>query len=178
MPLPADAPVTEHCGSCRACIDVCPTGAIVAPYELDARRCISYLTIELKGSIPEPLRPAIGNRIFGCDDCQLFCPWNKFAQPAAEDDFAPRHQLDSATLVDLFGWSEHEWSERTAGSAIRRAGYEGWLRNIAVALGNAPTEDAVVDALRARAEHPSALVREHVGWALERHGVQRRACTD
>ncbi len=171
VPLPPDAPVTEHCGSCRACIDVCPTGAIVAPYELDARRCISYLTIELKGSIPEALRPAIGNRIFGCDDCQLFCPWNKFAQTASEDDFTPRHGLDSATLVELFGWSEDEWSERTAGSAIRRAGYEGWLRNIAVALGNAPTEPEIVDALRTRANHASAMVREHVEWALERHAA-------
>ncbi len=169
VPLPPDAPVTEHCGSCRACIDVCPTGAIVAPYELDARRCISYLTIELKGSIPEGLRPAIGNRVFGCDDCQLFCPWNRFAQAASEGDFTPRHALDSATLVELFAWSEDEWAERTAGSAIRRAGYEGWLRNIAVALGNAPTAPDVVAALRARAAHPSPVVREHVEWALARH---------
>jgi epoxyqueuosine reductase len=168
LPLPADAPVTEHCGSCRACLDVCPTQAIVAPYEVDARRCISYLTIELRGSIPEPLRAAIGNRIFGCDDCQLFCPWNKFARPTAVGDFAVRHGLDSADLVALFKWSEQEWDARTAGSALRRAGYEGWLRNVAVALGNAPADERVVAALTARADDPSPIVREHVRWALER----------
>jgi epoxyqueuosine reductase len=168
LPLPADAPVTEHCGSCSACIDVCPTQAIVAPYEVDARRCISYLTIELRGSIPEELRPAIGNRIFGCDDCQLFCPWNKFARPTAVGDFAVRHGLDSAGLVALFAWSEAEWEERTAGSALRRAGYEGWLRNIAVALGNAPGDARVVAALEARADDRSGIVREHVLWALAR----------
>ena len=168
LPLPADAPVTEHCGSCRACLDVCPTQAIVAPYEVDARRCISYLTIELRGSIPEPLRAAIGNRIFGCDDCQLFCPWNKFARPTPVGDFAVRHGLDSAGLVSLFEWSEQEWETRTAGSALRRAGYEGWLRNVAVALGNAPADERVVAALTARAEDPSPIVREHVRWALER----------
>jgi epoxyqueuosine reductase len=169
LPLPPDAPVTEHCGSCHACLDVCPTGAIVAPYELDARRCISYLTIELRGSIPEPLRAPIGNRIFGCDDCQLFCPWNKFAQPSEVDDFAPRHGLDGSSLVDLFGWSEAEWQTRTAGSAIRRAGYEGWLRNVAVALGNAPPEPTIVAALTARRDDPSPIVREHVAWALRQH---------
>lgn len=169
LPLPVDAPVPAHCGSCRACLDVCPTQAIVAPYELDARRCISYLTIELKGAIPEPLRKPLGNRIFGCDDCQLFCPWNKYARPSAEPNFAPRHGLDAADLVELFGWSEAEWSERTAGSAIRRAGYEGWLRNIAVALGNAPTSRRVVHALQTRAAHSSGLVREHVAWALSQH---------
>jgi epoxyqueuosine reductase len=168
LPLPPDAPVTEHCGSCRACLDVCPTQAIVAPYEVDARRCISYLTIELRGSIPEALRPAIGNRIFGCDDCQLFCPWNKFAQPTTVGDFAVRHGLDSAGLVSLFEWSEQEWDARTAGSALRRAGYEGWLRNVAVALGNAPADARVVAALTARADDPSPVVREHVRWALER----------
>jgi len=168
LPLPTDAPVTEHCGSCRACLDVCPTQAIVAPYEVDARRCISYLTIELRGSIPEPLRAAIGNRIFGCDDCQLFCPWNKFARPTPVGDFAVRHGLDSAGLVSLFEWSEQEWDARTAGSALRRAGYEGWLRNVAVALGNAPADERVVAALAARAEDPSPIVREHVRWALER----------
>jgi epoxyqueuosine reductase len=171
LPLPPDAPVSDHCGSCRACLDVCPTQAIVAPYELDARRCISYLTIELRGSIPEALRPAIGNRIFGCDDCQLFCPWNKFAQPTGVSDFAVRHGLDSAGLVELFAWTEADWQARTAGSALRRAGYEGWLRNIAVALGNAPTATAVVAALEARTQHPSAIVREHVQWALARHGA-------
>ena len=168
LPLPPDAPVAEHCGTCRACIDVCPTQAIVAPYELDARRCISYLTIELRGSIPEALRPAIGNRIFGCDDCQLFCPWNKFARTTRVDDFAVRHGLDNAGLIDLFAWSEAEWQARTAGSALRRAGYEGWLRNIAVGLGNAPADGRVVAALLARAAHASAIVREHVQWALER----------
>jgi len=168
LPLPVDAPATAHCGSCTACLEVCPTGAIVAPYEVDARRCISYLTIELKGSIPEPLRPAIGNRIFGCDDCQLFCPWNKFARPAALPDFSPRHRLDAARLVELFAWTEDEWSARTEGSAIRRAGYEGWLRNIAVALGNAPADPEIDAALASRAEHPSPIVREHVHWALAR----------
>ena len=169
LPLPIDRPVAAHCGSCRACLDVCPTQAIVAPYELDARRCVSYLTIELRGSIPEPMRALIGNRIFGCDDCQLYCPWNKFATPTAAPDFAPRHGLDDPDLVELFGWSEAEWSKRTEGSAIRRAGYEGWLRNLAVALGNAPTEPAILAALRKRLEHPSAVVREHVLWALTEH---------
>ena len=168
LPLPPDTPVTEHCGSCRACIDVCPTQAIIAPYELDARKCISYLTIELRGSIPEQLRPAIGNRIFGCDDCQLFCPWSKFARPTDVGDFAVRHGLDSAALIDLFAWSEAEWEARTAGSALRRAGYEGWLRNVAVALGNAPADDRIVAALAARTDDPSPIVREHVRWALDR----------
>ena len=169
LPLPADAPVSAHCGSCTACLDVCPTRAIVAPYELDARRCISYLTIESRGPIPEPLRAAIGNRIFGCDDCQLVCPWNKYARPTAEPDFKPRHDLDASALTDLFAWTEAEWSARTEGSALRRAGYVGWLRNIAVALGNAPTSAAVVAALRARVNDASELVREHVRWALARH---------
>jgi epoxyqueuosine reductase len=169
LPLPVDEPATAHCGSCRRCIDICPTQAIVAPYRLDARRCISYLTIELKGSIPEELRAPMGNRIFGCDDCQLICPWNKFARDAAEPDFAPRHSLDGARLVELFAWSEEEFLRRTEGMAIRRTGYEGWLRNIAVALGNARASGEVIDALRSRAEHPSELVREHVAWALARH---------
>ncbi|HEX5047231.1 MAG TPA: tRNA epoxyqueuosine(34) reductase QueG [Gammaproteobacteria bacterium] len=175
LPLPVDAPVTEHCGSCRACLDVCPTGAIVAPYELDARRCISYLTIELRGSIPEELREAVGNRIFGCDDCQLFCPWNKFAQIAQVGDFAVRHALDGTALVDLFAWTETEWQARTAGSAIRRAGYEGWLRNIAIALGNGPSDARAVTALRARLDDASPIVREHVRWALARHDRRRPA---
>jgi epoxyqueuosine reductase len=175
LPLPPDAAVTEHCGTCRACIDVCPTQAIVAPYELDARRCISYLTIEHKGSIPTELRAAIGNRVFGCDDCQLFCPWNKFARPTELGDFAVRHGLDDAELVELFGWSEDEWRERTEGSALRRAGYEGWLRNIAVALGNAPPSTRVVAALAARAADSSAVVREHVSWALARQKAARSA---
>ena len=170
LPLPVDAPASAHCGSCSRCIAICPTQAILGPYRLDARRCISYLTIELKGSIPEDLRAPIGNRIFGCDDCQLVCPWNKFAQETVEPDFAPRHRLDGARLVELFGWSEAEFLQRTEGMAIRRTGYEGWLRNIAVALGNAPRSAAAREALDARAEHPSAIVREHVAWALARQG--------
>jgi epoxyqueuosine reductase len=169
IPLPCDAPVTEHCGSCTACIDVCPTRAIVAPYELDARRCISYLTIEHKGPIPIEFRRAIGNRIFGCDDCQLFCPWNRYARLTPEAAFAPRHGLADAELTELFQWSESKWSENTAGSALRRAGFEGWRRNIAVALGNAPSTPAVVAALEAAAEDDSMLVREHVAWARAQH---------
>lgn len=171
LPLPIDSPATNHCGSCHACIDICPTRAIVAPYHLDARRCISYLTIELRGSIPEEFRPLIGNRIFGCDDCQLVCPWNKFARPTTEPDFAPRQGLDAPRLVDLFAWSEEMFLQKTEGSAIRRIGYECWLRNIAVALGNAPRSVPVIDALRSRADHPSALVREHVEWALGQLGA-------
>lgn len=160
-----------HCGSCTACIDACPTGAIVAPYRVDARLCISYLTIELRGSIPEPLRAPMGNRIYGCDDCQLVCPFNKFAKTTCEADFEPRHELDSAKLESLFGWSEDEFLTRTAGSAIRRIGYECWLRNIAVALGNAPTTPEVVGALKARVNDPSLLVQEHVAWALKQHSA-------
>lgn len=169
LPLPVSTPATEHCGSCSTCIDVCPTDAIIGPFKLDARRCISYLTIELKGSIPEEYRPLIGNRVYGCDDCQLFCPWNKFASPSNEDDFAPRHGLANATLVDLFNWTEAEWLERMAGSAIRRIGYEQWLRNIAVGLGNAPTSDAVLATLRSRANDASSIIAEHVAWALAQH---------
>jgi epoxyqueuosine reductase len=169
LKLPADAQSTAHCGSCSACMPACPTGAIVAPYRLDARRCISYLTIELAGSIPVEFRRLVGNRIYGCDDCQLVCPWNKFAKPTAEKDFAVRHGLDNAQLVDLFAWSEADFLEKTRGSAIRRIGYERWLRNIAVALGNAPTSPPVIAALGDRARHPSALVREHVEWALAQH---------
>lgn len=169
LPLPHDEPIQDHCGSCSACIDACPTGAIVAPYQVDARRCISYLTIELKGAIPEELRPLIGNRVYGCDDCQLCCPWNRFAQLSPEGDFAVRNGVDDATLVELFAWNEQEFEQRLAGSAIRRIGFERWLRNIAVGLGNAPTSAAVVAALDARRDHPSALVREHVAWALKRH---------
>ncbi len=168
LPLPVDAPESSHCGSCQACIDVCPTRAIVAPYSLDARRCISYLTIELKGSIPLELRPLMGNRIYGCDDCQLVCPWNRFAQTAALTDFEVRNGLDSARLIDLFAWSEADFNDRLAGSPIRRIGHERWLRNIAVALGNAPPAPAIAIALGARLAHPSALVREHVVWALAR----------
>ncbi|MDP9090611.1 MAG: tRNA epoxyqueuosine(34) reductase QueG [Pseudomonadota bacterium] len=169
LALPADQPSTAHCGSCSACMPACPTGAIVAPYRLDARRCISYLTIELSGSIPVQFRRAIGNRIYGCDDCQLVCPWNKFAHPTVEKDFAVRHGLDSSQLVDLFAWSEADFSEKTLGSAIRRIGYERWLRNIATALGNAPTCESVITALRSRAQHSSSVVREHVHWALAQH---------
>jgi epoxyqueuosine reductase len=169
LPLPVTAPQGAHCGTCTACIDVCPTGAIVAPYQLDARRCISYLTIELPGSIPEELRPLIGNRVYGCDDCQLCCPWNRFAQDTVEHDFAVRNGLDDSDLVSLFAWTQTEFTERMAGSAIRRIGFERWLRNLAVGLGNAPTSDAVVAALARRADDPSALVREHVEWALARH---------
>ena len=175
LPLPSDAAATAHCGTCRRCIDVCPTGAIVAPYTLDARRCISYLTIELRGAIPEELRPLIGNRVFGCDDCQLICPWNKFAQSTREEDFTPRHGLEHVRLVELFAWSEQQFLERTAGMAIRRTGYEGWSRNIAVALGNAPTSAEVIASLEMRANDPSALVREHVAWALERHRKKETA---
>jgi epoxyqueuosine reductase len=169
LPLPIDEPASDHCGTCRACIDVCPTRAIVAPYELDATRCISYLTIEMRGSIPVEFRKPMGNRIYGCDDCQLVCPWNKFARLTVEADFKARHGLDGVTLVSLFGWNEEEFLKRTEGSAIRRIGYECWLRNIAVALGNAPTTETVLTALQARANHPSPLVREHVHWALEQH---------
>jgi len=169
LKLPADEPSTAHCGTCSACMPACPTGAIVAPYKLDARRCISYLTIELAGAIPTEFRRAIGNRIYGCDDCQLVCPWNKFARPTAEKDFAVRHGLDHAQLIDLFAWSETDFLEKTSGSAIRRIGYERWLRNVAVALGNAPSSAVVIAALQSRAEHPSALVREHVSWALAQH---------
>jgi epoxyqueuosine reductase len=170
-----DARGGEHCGSCSQCISACPTRAIVAPYQLDARRCISYLTIELKGAIPEHLRPLIGNRVYGCDDCQTACPWNRFAQVSDEPDFAVRHGLDNATLIELFAWSEAQFNSKLAGSAIRRIGHERWLRNLAVGMGNAlrslPADaerDAIVQALRARADHASALVREHVAWALNR----------
>ena len=169
LPLPVDAPLSEHCGSCSKCISICPTQAILAPGELDARRCISYLTIELKGAIPLELRPLIGNRVYGCDDCQLVCPWNKYAQVSAEPDFRVRHGLDAAELTGLFAWSESEFLERTAGSAIHRIGYERWSRNLAVGLGNAPSSAPVIAALQARADDASVLVREHVAWALRRH---------
>ena len=170
LPLPVDDEFAgEHCGECRACIDVCPTRAIVAPYRVDARRCISYLTIEYRGIIPEEFRRDMGNRIYGCDDCQLVCPWNRFAQDSAEPDYLPRHRLDAVTLVECFLWSESDFNSKTEGSAIRRIGYECWLRNVAVALGNAPTSAPVIDALNTRKDHPSALVREHVNWALEQH---------
>jgi epoxyqueuosine reductase len=168
LPLPVDSPMADHCGTCRACMDACPTRAIVAPYVLDARLCISYLTIELRGTIPEPLRPLIGNRVYGCDDCQLACPWNRFARLSCEADFGARWGLDTATLVDLLGWDERQFLDRTEGSAIRRIGHVAWLRNLAVALGNAAPSPAAAAALRARLAHGSELVREHVRWALAR----------
>ena len=170
MPLPVDEPhASEHCGRCTACLDICPTAAFVGPYVLDARRCISYLTIELKGAIPTELRSLIGNRVFGCDDCQIVCPWNRFARPSGEGDFQPRHQLDNAELAQLFLWDESRFLSNTEGSPLRRAGYERFLRNLAVGLGNAPSSIPVLEALKARREHPSELVREHVEWALAAH---------
>lgn len=171
LPLPVDTPQQNHCGACQACIDACPTGAITGPHRLDARRCISYHTIELRGSIPIEFRALIGNRIYGCDDCQLVCPWNRFAQTSDLPDFAIRHSLDARSLIDLFLWSEQDFLNNTEGSAIRRIGYECWLRNIAVALGNAPRSQRVLHALQHRQAHPSALVTEHVQWALDQ---QRR----
>jgi epoxyqueuosine reductase len=168
LPLPVDTPQDNHCGTCNSCIDICPTHAITVPYQLDARRCISYLTIELKGSIPIELRPLIGNRIYGCDDCQLACPWNRFAQNTVEPDFAARNGLDDVALTELFAWDEATFRTRLAGSAIHRIGHEQWLRNIAVALGNAPATPEVVTALQSRLQHPSSLVREHIAWALRR----------
>ena len=167
--LPADAPATPHCGSCTRCIDVCPTQAILGPNVLDARRCISYLTIEHEGSIDEALRPLMGNRIFGCDDCQLVCPWNKFARRSDEPDFRARNDLDTASLADLFAWDEDEFLRRTEGTALRRSGHARWLRNIAVALGNAPTTPEVLAALQSRRNHADPVIREHVAWALAQH---------
>jgi epoxyqueuosine reductase len=171
LPLPVDDVTANHCGSCQACIDICPTQAIVAPYQLDARRCVSYLTIELKTSIPIELRPLIGNRVYGCDDCQLTCPWNKFAQITEQEDFHVRHGLDDVTLVDLFAWNKETFQEKMAGSAMYRIGHEQWLRNIAVGLGNATTSENIVTALKSRTNDSSELVREHVRWALQRHGI-------
>jgi epoxyqueuosine reductase len=173
LPLPITPPVSAHCGTCRACLDVCPTGAIVAPYELDARRCISYLTIELKGSIPESLRPLIGNRVYGCDDCQLACPWNKYAQVSDEPDFDIRHGLDDADLAHLFAWTESDFNVRMEGSAIRRIGFERWLRNLAVGLGNAEYSEQIVSALSSRRDDASPMVREHVAWALAEQEKKR-----
>lgn len=172
LPLPTDAAVDDHCGSCISCIEACPTGAIVGPWELDAKRCISYWTIEHHGSIPEEWRPRLGNRIFGCDDCQLVCPWNRFATPTSEKDFSPRNKLDNSSLLALFAWDEETFLERTQGSAIRRLGHERWLRNIAVALGNAPPSEEIVQALKQRHFDPSALVREHVDWALKQQAMK------
>ncbi len=173
LPLPVDTPATEHCGTCQACIDACPTGAIVAPFQVDARLCISYLTIELYGPIPESLRPAIGNRIYGCDDCQLVCPWNRFAQPALEHGFRVRDALDAPDLSALFAWSKEQFLRETEGSPIRRIGHERWLRNIAVALGKAEYSESVIAALESRRDDPSALVREHVAWALDQQARRR-----
>ncbi|MDO8177745.1 MAG: tRNA epoxyqueuosine(34) reductase QueG [Undibacterium sp.] len=175
IPLPVDAPMRNHCGQCTSCIEVCPTKAIIAPYEVDARRCISYLTIELHGAIPVELRPLIGNRVYGCDDCQLFCPWNKFAQRASVDDFDVRNGLDSASMISLFAWTEAEFLRNLEGSPIRRIGHERWLRNLAVGLGNAALslhgDAGLVGALNQRLDHSSAMVREHVQWALAQHGI-------
>ena len=168
LALPVDAPQSDHCGTCQKCLDVCPTKAFIGPYQLDARRCISYLTIEHKGSIPEELRALIGNRVYGCDDCQMICPWNKYARTTSEPDFAVRHGLDAATLVELFSWTEEEFEKKLAGSAIHRIGYDRWSRNLAVGLGNAPRSAAVIESLKARAGDSSELVREHVTWALAR----------
>jgi epoxyqueuosine reductase len=169
LPLPVDAPVSDHCGSCSACIDVCPTNAFVKPNLLDATKCISYLTIELRTAIPIEFRVAMGNRIFGCDDCQLVCPWNKFSKTTKETDFTPRHNLDDADLVDLFNWTEQQFLQRTEGSAIRRIGYECWLRNIAIALGNAPSSEDVIASLKSRLGKISEMVDEHIEWALLQH---------
>ncbi len=168
LPLPVDKPVTDHCGRCTACMDLCPTRAIVAPYLVDARRCISYLTIEHPGSIPEALRPLMGNRIYGCDDCLLACPWNRFSPTTKEADFLPRHGLDKATLLTLFGWDEKRFLKRTEGSAIRRIGHQRWQRNLAVALGNSTRDEAVIEALKNRLKDASPLVAEHIRWALAR----------
>ena len=173
IPLPVDPPTTNHCGQCQSCITVCPTQAIVAPYQLDARRCISYLTIELHGAIPLEFRSLIGNRVYGCDDCQLYCPWNKFAQPATLNDFDVRHGLDQRTMLELFAWSEADFLRRMEGSPIRRIGYERWLRNLAVGLGNAASEFKgradIVNALQTRLDDSSEMVREHITWALAQH---------
>ncbi len=171
LPLPIDEPVKNHCGTCSACIDCCPTQAIIGPYKLDARRCISYHTIELKDAIPIEFRKAMSNRIFGCDDCQLYCPWNRFEKKSTLADFAVRNNLDAPDLITLFNWSEQEFLKNTEGSTIRRIGYECWLRNIAVALGNAPHTPTVINALQEKQNHSSQLVREHVNWALEQHNA-------
>jgi len=169
LPLEIDAPATNHCGTCTSCIDVCPTQAITAPYEVDARRCISYLTIELKGNIPIALRALIGNRVYGCDDCQLYCPWNKFAEITKEADFAVKHGLDDISLIDCFSWNEDAFKTKMAGSAIYRIGYTQWLRNIAVGLGNAESTPAIIDTLKQHINHKDIVVRDHVRWALSRH---------
>ncbi len=172
LPLPIDEPDSDHCGSCRACLDACPTDAFVGPKEMDARRCISYLTIELREAIPEEFRKPMGNRVFGCDDCQLVCPWNKFTQISNEQDFSPRHRLDDCEILELFAWSEKEFEEKTAGSPIRRIGYECWQRNLAVGLGNADYSEDIVVALRQKATHSSPMVKEHIDWAIQQQVSQ------
>ncbi len=174
LPLAVDNASTAHCGSCTACIDICPTQAIVGPYQLDARRCISYLTIEQRGAIPLSLREAIGNRVFGCDDCQIICPWNKFAKPTGEKDFSPRHLLDQATLLDLFEWDRETFLKNTEGSAIRRTGYDGWLRNLAVGLGNAPYDRCIVESLTRKRPAASGLVKEHIDWAIQQQNMKQQ----
>ncbi len=178
LPLVIDTPASNHCGTCSSCMQVCPTQAITAPYEVDARRCISYLTIELKGSIPLELRPLIGNRVYGCDDCQLYCPWNKFAEITKETDFSVRNGLDDISLIECFGWTEEEFKANMAGSAIYRIGYEQWLRNIAIGLGNAKTSAAIVAALQSRLNNSSDIIREHIRWALDRHHASQCTGTD
>jgi epoxyqueuosine reductase len=179
LPLPLSPPqTTKHCGTCTTCLDICPTNAFVGPFELDARRCISYLTIEHEGSIDPELRPLMGNRIFGCDDCQLCCPWNKFAQFSEEEDFHPRHNLADIELVELLQWDEETYLAKTEGSALRRIGYERWLRNVAIALGNANTGVELINALNSRKEHSSEMVREHITWALAQHGIIPNAESD
>jgi epoxyqueuosine reductase len=176
LPLPVDSPSTAHCGACTACLAICPTQAIVAPYQVDARRCVSYLTIELHGSIPEELRPLIGNRIYGCDDCQIICPWNRFAGITGEKDFNPRHRLNTQQLLDVFAWSEETFLAKTEGSAIRRIGHDRWLRNVAVALGNAPASPLIIEALKAKLSHHCEMVREHVQWALDQQLEKSGVC--
>jgi len=175
LPLAIDQPVSSHCGSCTACMDICPTKAFVGEKILDARKCISYLTIELKNSIPEELRPLMGNRVFGCDDCQLVCPWNRYAKHSPENDFSPRNKLNDIELVELFSWSEAEFLNNTEGSAIRRIGYERWLRNLAVGLGNAPSSELIIKTLETKKDYPSELVKEHVIWALKKHAKKNNS---
>jgi len=176
LPLPIDQPAQDHCGECTRCIDICPTQAIVAPYTVDARRCISYLTIELQGSIPEELRPLMGNHIYGCDDCQQTCPWNRFASLTAEQDFMARYDLDTRSLIDIFQWDEETFLQKTEGSAIRRIGYSSWIRNIAIALGNAPRDDEVIRVLKQKEHHDDAIIREHVVWAIKQQQAKPAAC--
>ena len=175
LPLPIDTPASNHCGTCTKCIDICPTQAIIGPYQVDARLCISYLTIELKGAIPVELRSKMGNRIYGCDDCQFVCPWNKFAQTSKEPDFTPREQLTDQNLLTLFNWSEQDFLKNTEGTAIRRIGYESWLRNIAVALGNANYSNKIIDTLQTKLDSASQLLAEHIRWALKQQAAKKQS---